>query len=485
MSSREADPSRAEFETAEYRQVRQTCDTLSGASVFDGYARFGSGSQEIIWARMSAFMPLACTPRNSISLLIKMLQFPGIGDMRLHLLSDGNDFAKGGHGRHHGVGVRNEISRHLVPFSHSQWQKCIVDVARFEDQMLQLQVTLGITRFVLWLDSIAIPGFAFVPRKLAKLGKKLVKPARQYAGGGDDSEGARVQRQTGRLKQKEAYLHDGAYAALFELALSDHALWSSPEMLEIMDANEDGWRKQLSGTRRVRGAAQGLDKVGQQDDLYRSPQENLPHSARTVPAVYRFIRELLADETGPGASQTESVQSVTFPFHRDDKPGTSTSAKLHRRRRNSCPSLAPTHQTTLPYPTDCLVFVKNVHLETNKTTLRSLFTHALGGVASGAADAIDYVDYNKGLDSCLLRLTAPQHARALAISPTAKLPKQAHWMARGKKEEVYWEKVPEKIRKQAVAKAQGVFEDTAVSNGDQGAAGTDTGGKNRKRRKHR
>lgn len=47
------------------------------------------------------------------------------------------------------------------------------------------------------------------------------------------------------------------------------------------------------------------------------------------------------------------------------------------------------------FPPDCLVFVKNVHAETNKTTLRTLFSKAF----DGSLEEIDYVDYTKGLDS--------------------------------------------------------------------------------------
>lgn len=47
------------------------------------------------------------------------------------------------------------------------------------------------------------------------------------------------------------------------------------------------------------------------------------------------------------------------------------------------------------FPRDCLVFVKNVHPETNKTTLRTLLSSAFNKIAA----PIDYVDYNKGLDS--------------------------------------------------------------------------------------
>ena len=54
------------------------------------------------------------------------------------------------------------------------------------------------------------------------------------------------------------------------------------------------------------------------------------------------------------------------------------------------------------YPPGCLVFVRNVHPETNKTTLRSLFLHARGptGIEGGKKDddGLDYLDYTKGMD---------------------------------------------------------------------------------------
>jgi hypothetical protein len=59
------------------------------------------------------------------------------------------------------------------------------------------------------------------------------------------------------------------------------------------------------------------------------------------------------------------------------------------------------------YPPGCLVFVRNVHPETNKTTLRSLFLHAGGptGIEGGKKDddGLDYLDYTKGMDCvCVL-----------------------------------------------------------------------------------
>ncbi|KAJ7264871.1 hypothetical protein B0H12DRAFT_1180152 [Mycena haematopus] len=123
------------------------------------------------------------------------------------------------------------------------------------------------------------------------------------------------------------------------------------------------------------------------------------------------------------------------------------------------------------YPPNCLVFVRNIHPETNKTTLRNFFAKVVDG-----KEAIDYVDFNKGMDSCYLRLTTAVHAKNLVEhftqNPTihasglddsgchsdgngATKPVDTE-LVLGKREEVYWEKVPQKVCLQAVQKALGL-----------------------------
>lgn len=56
-----------------------------------------------------------------------------------------------------------------------------------------------------------------------------------------------------------------------------------------------------------------------------------------------------------------------------------------------------------PYPPNCLVFIKNVHPETTKTTLRTLFSQGLrrsdAEVPQKNFEGLDYVDFNKGMDT--------------------------------------------------------------------------------------
>jgi len=72
-------------------------------------------------------------------------------------------------------------------------------------------------------------------------------------------------------------------------------------------------------------------------------------------------------------------------------------------------------QPNSAYPPGCLVFVRNVHEDTNKTTLRNLFLHAQaldieGGEKDG--DGLDYLDYTKGMDCVrFLFLSIPSFLR--------------------------------------------------------------------------
>lgn len=53
------------------------------------------------------------------------------------------------------------------------------------------------------------------------------------------------------------------------------------------------------------------------------------------------------------------------------------------------------------YPFGCLLFIRHVHPETNKTTLKTLFSRALLE-GDSTAEGIDYVDFNKGMETVRL-----------------------------------------------------------------------------------
>ena len=158
----------------------------------------------------------------------------------------------------------------------------------------------------------------------------------------------------------------------------------------------------------------------------------------------------------------------------------------------------PTITWDSPYPYGCLIFVRNVHPETNKTTLKTLFGRAISDVQKSGG--IDYIDFNKGMDTvrlsliplcfqprltfcieqCYLRLSSPACAEHLfsfyasnsviqtnglddtgSTHPSSSSPHQkpiSMEIVCGMREELYWNKVPEKIRYSAVEKALQMME---------------------------
>ncbi|KAG8888934.1 hypothetical protein FRB99_004041 [Tulasnella sp. 403] len=143
------------------------------------------------------------------------------------------------------------------------------------------------------------------------------------------------------------------------------------------------------------------------------------------------------------------------------------------------------------FPKGCLVFIRNVHPETNRTTLKALLGQAFGDQRSN--NEFDYVDYNKGMDSCHVRLSNPLYTRTVVQFFTEKpvvqeggLDDRGTKLSRhggassdrepsrkpiqveavdGRKEEIYWEKVPEKVRRAALdrmaSRSASVVGDTA------------------------
>ena len=109
----------------------------------------------------------------------------------------------------------------------------------------------------------------------------------------------------------------------------------------------------------------------------------------------KLLNELVA--FNEGSSSLSVGTDVLAPEHDED----------HDIAYQPEPEPVDLATTTLdsPYPLNCLVFVRNIHPETNKTTLRKLFSTAFDATAEG----LDYVDFNKGMDS--VRCQLPLYAK--------------------------------------------------------------------------
>ncbi|KAG8689454.1 hypothetical protein FRC11_002512 [Ceratobasidium sp. 423] len=170
----------------------------------------------------------------------------------------------------------------------------------------------------------------------------------------------------------------------------------------------------------------------------------------------------------------------------DKTPTTSTanpSAPVPAQQPSQASAPRPTPRPP-PFPPGILVFVKRLHPETNKTTLKTLF-------GRGAPNGVEYIDFSKGIDSAHVRLRTPADATLLAnffsehklaqkdgLDDTGQQsdanPIEAE-VVLGTREVNYWAKVPEKIRMEAVAKAE------LGARGDDG----DGGGKGRRKRQRK
>ncbi|KAG9119273.1 hypothetical protein FRC07_005771 [Ceratobasidium sp. 392] len=120
-----------------------------------------------------------------------------------------------------------------------------------------------------------------------------------------------------------------------------------------------------------------------------------------------------------------------------------------------------------PFPPGILVFVRRLHPETNKTTLKTLFGRAF---LNGNGDVIEYLDFQKGIDSAHIRFRTPSNASTFVAhfsshpltqrdaldsegEPCKKEVAIEAEVVSGVREVNYWEKVPEKVRMAAVSRA--------------------------------
>ena len=90
-----------------------------------------------------------------------------------------------------------------------------------------------------------------------------------------------------------------------------------------------------------------------------------------------------------------------------ERPPHMASQPVHATHGSNKDDLSP---GDVSYPPGCLLFVKNLHPQTNKTTLKALFGNVLkaamkGGdvpMNAGGSAEVDYVDWSKGMSSVCL-----------------------------------------------------------------------------------
>ena len=169
---------------------------------------------------------------------------------------------------------------------------------------------------------------------------------------------------------------------------------------------------------------------------------------------YLARQEALYEAMRPGGSTSMPTVTASRATQRSAEPASIQPVQNTPRDREAPPHLARrsgnedanstakgtpivpvARQTGAEYPQGCLLFVKNVHPQTNKTALKSLFGHilnlALGDTASSissstgkgtaASSRLDYVDWSKGMSSVchfqsILRCGNSHHDSATSAS---------------------------------------------------------------------
>ncbi|GAA6025790.1 hypothetical protein JCM11491_003226 [Sporobolomyces phaffii] len=129
------------------------------------------------------------------------------------------------------------------------------------------------------------------------------------------------------------------------------------------------------------------------------------------------------------------------------------------------------------YPQGCVVWVRNVHEKSSKTSLKALFGKLLDELQEGSGKGVEFVDYEKGLDTCYIRFssaplanlteshflsTITYHLAQPALSPVDSLSESelaqaqtdlrrplAVEVLKGERERQYWASLPETTRRAA------------------------------------
>ncbi|KAG6909972.1 hypothetical protein DXG01_014241 [Tephrocybe rancida] len=278
------------------------------------------------------------------------------------------------------------------------------------------------------------------------------------------------------------------YTSLFSLALSDYALWADSDLCRALDFSREPDEK----------GDGGFFPLAQ---LLKRSKVLAPLALENVQV--QIVKALRAeDKMDHPTSPNACIQALTFPPHHQEKPNALPTCKgfalVRTQWSPQCPCLYPhpppyprlipssqnlnpnrsqkqTHPRSLqtpPTPSAPRIRTQPPP-ETNKTTLHLFFARAVPD------SPLDCVDFTEGIDFCHLRLAAPAHAQALMTHftdrPMAQLGKLDDTggdggpvrveLVEGTQERVYWEWVPEKIRREAVRKALG---DGAGAGGEKG-----------------
>ncbi|SCV74751.1 BQ2448_7780 [Microbotryum intermedium] len=201
----------------------------------------------------------------------------------------------------------------------------------------------------------------------------------------------------------------------------------------------------------------------------------------------------MASSSSASASTSANSNKTKRPSTNELQSSTAPNKKPKIASETSTPAPAPRPGKPLPaldsraalkihgaYPLDCVLWVRNLHENSTKGSLRTLFSKLLDRLEEGSGKGCEFVDYEKGLESAKVRFSTPHHVelvrRHFEENPT-KQTRRDHFsfmkdpmtppsgegeegegegrrfvvaeLLKGDLEREYWDKIPEEKRRDA------------------------------------
>ncbi|GAA6048772.1 hypothetical protein JCM3770_003959 [Rhodotorula araucariae] len=263
------------------------------------------------------------------------------------------------------------------------------------------------------------------------------------------------------------------------LDLKDEYLAYKRSLETVIEAQHEGKLSALRNPPTQRDEPPHLAKQGSARDPPSSSGRRAGKRAAS-PTSPAFDGDVSLPSTSAGPSSSKRPKRASSP--------TAVLNSRLRRIRTPSPGLDLASEAALEvagaFPAACVLWVRNVHEKSGRTSLKALFGALLETLQEGSGKGVEYVDYEKGLDSCYLRFSSPTLASlihdhltatpSLHLSPTALSPLSAlspssrtaaesdlrrplaATLLAGDAERKYWANVPEATRKAARHAAGGI-----------------------------
>ncbi|KAM0751716.1 hypothetical protein T439DRAFT_324915 [Meredithblackwellia eburnea MCA 4105] len=198
------------------------------------------------------------------------------------------------------------------------------------------------------------------------------------------------------------------------------------------------------------------------------------------------LRAKIVEKWGHEGFQRQSARPTPSARHNNNSNNTNNNKRpyQHTRLQESKPpsphavELTGDDAVNFPgaFPTGCVLWIRNLWLKSTRSSLRNMFEGLLEELEEGYRKGVEFIDYEKGLDTCHLRFSSSHlasrlndhlnstplaHTAPAILTPFAEVdpslansasdpihPLTSQVLA-GSRERLYWENLPEATRREA------------------------------------